>query len=122
MQDGRDNTLRLDWLPPPGFVLCSVPSVKSGEALVVEFRQDWRRYEIFVLRYRCGFVAYHNECPHSAKPLDWMGRFLTRDKEFIRCAGHGAKFRIDDGYCIKGPCIGARLTPCLLYTSDAADE
>ncbi len=107
-------------MPLPGFVLCNANSVKIGEAFVVEFREDWRRYEIFVMRYGSGFVAYHNECPHSAKPLDWRGSFMTRDKEFIRCAGHGARFRIGDGYCIKGPCIGARLSPIPIAV-DAGD-
>ena len=56
--------------------------------------------------------AYVNSCPHVGTPLDmWPGRFLTRDGEYILCATHGALFRIEDGHCVAGPCVGRGLTP-----------
>jgi nitrite reductase/ring-hydroxylating ferredoxin subunit len=110
VQDERDEHLsRPDWLPPVGHFLCRADRIGDGEAEIFEFRRDWQRYEIFVLRHGEAFVAYHNDCPHTGGPLDWMGRFLTRDKTLIRCAGHGAKFRIENGLCIKGPCAGTSL-------------
>ncbi len=60
-----------------------------------------RRNEVFV---------YVNSCPHIGTPLDWTpDRFLSRDGRTIVCATHGAQFRIDDGMCISGPCIGDSL-------------
>jgi nitrite reductase/ring-hydroxylating ferredoxin subunit len=54
--------------------------------------------------------VYVNSCPHIGTPLDWTpDRFLSRDGRTIVCATHGAQFRIDDGVCINGPCIGDRL-------------
>lgn len=54
--------------------------------------------------------VYVNSCPHIGTPLDWTpDRFLSRDGRTIVCATHGAEFRIGDGVCIKGPCIGDRL-------------
>ena len=42
-----------------------------------------------------------------------MGRtaFLTHDREHIQCTMHGALFRLDDGYCVYGPCAGRGLAP-----------
>ena len=54
--------------------------------------------------------VYVNSCPHIGTPLDWTpNRFLSRDGRTIVCATHGAQFRIDDGVCINGPCIGDSL-------------
>lgn len=54
--------------------------------------------------------VYVNSCPHIGTPLDWTpDRFLSRDGRTIVCATHGAQFRIVDGVCINGPCIGDRL-------------
>jgi len=54
--------------------------------------------------------VYVNSCPHIGTPLDWTpDRFLSRDGRTIVCATHGAQFRIDDGVCINGPCIGDSL-------------
>ena len=56
--------------------------------------------------------AYENACPHTGGPLDWVpDRFLAPGKDMILCATHGALFRIEDGYCLAGPCAGERLTP-----------
>jgi nitrite reductase/ring-hydroxylating ferredoxin subunit len=56
--------------------------------------------------------AYVNSCPHVGTPLDmWPGRFLTKDGGHILCATHGALFRIEDGHCVAGPCVGQGLTP-----------
>ena len=119
MQDERDERLsRPDWLPPPGHVLCRADRIVDGEAEIFEFRRDWERYEIFVLRRGEALVAYRNDCPHTGGPLDWMGRFLTRDKTLIRCAGHGAKFRIEDGVCVKGPCAGQSLVAVPIAIAD----
>lgn len=54
--------------------------------------------------------VYVNSCPHIGTPLDWTpGRFLSRDGRTIVCATHGAHFRISDGVCITGPCVGDSL-------------
>ena len=39
------------------------------------------------------------------------GRFLTKDGTLIQCSTHGAKFGIEDGICVSGPCQGDRLKP-----------
>ncbi len=67
-------------------------------------------YEIFIVRSGEQIFAYRNHCPHTGAPLDWQpDQFLDVDKMFIQCAFHGALFRIEDGYCVRGPCTGQSL-------------
>ena len=37
--------------------------------------------------------------------------FLSFERKHILCATHGALFRIDDGHCFQGPCVGKSLIP-----------
>jgi nitrite reductase/ring-hydroxylating ferredoxin subunit len=63
--------------------------------------------------------GYLNACPHTGGPLDWVpGRFLNAEGDLIQCSTHGALFRIEDGFCVAGPCAGASLTPASLKIQD----
>ncbi len=43
--------------------------------------------------------------------LDWApGQGLSDHRKHILCATHGALFRIDDGHCLHGPCLGRGLS------------
>ena len=68
---------------------------------------------------RCGFLvrqgdavhAYRDDCPHAGNRLEWKpDAFLTKDRRLIMCSVHGANFRIHDGLCVAGPCMGRSLT------------
>lgn len=108
-------------LPPPGHILCPLADLAEGAAGVFEFRDGHCRVEIFVLRHGRGVVGYVNDCPHRNLPLDGMpGRFLTREGTLIQCVNHGAKFRIEDGVCIDGPCVGMRLSPVAVTVAGGA--
>ena len=73
---------------------------KSGSKALLAVR---KKGEVFV---------YINSCPHIGVPLDFVpGNFLDLNKEYILCSSHGALFRISDGYCISGPCLGKNLQP-----------
>jgi len=67
---------------------------------------------ILAVRKGLSIYLYNNSCPHIHSPLDFIpGRFLTPEKDLILCSTHGALFRIEDGHCVFGPCIGKRLEP-----------
>ena len=52
-------------------------------------------------------------------PLDWLpDRFFDRGGAFLLCGTHGALFRPDDGLCVRGPCVGKRLAPAKVVTTD----
>lgn len=66
---------------------------------------------LFVVRQGKRVFAYVNSCPHIGVPLDWTpDEFLDAQGTHIQCSTHGALFRIEDGYCTKGPCTGETLT------------
>jgi len=66
--------------------------------------------EIMLIRRDGDVYGYVNSCPHTGVCLDWQpGEFLTADRRRIICATHGAEFRIEDGYCLAGPCAGDQL-------------
>lgn len=68
--------------------------------------------EVFVVRKGEYVFAYENSCPHTGVTLNWLpDRFLDRGAETIQCDVHGARFRIEDGACLFGPCAGRGLTP-----------
>ncbi len=67
--------------------------------------------DIFLVRDNTRVYAYYNSCPHTGAPLDWVpDQFLSVDASQIQCATHAARFRIEDGICIAGPCTGKRLS------------
>ncbi|MGH8528513.1 MAG: Rieske (2Fe-2S) protein [Nevskiales bacterium] len=90
---------RLEDLPDPGSARFAFAGDSHGHGLCVLRRGD----QVF---------GYLNRCPHTGGPLDWVpGQFLSADQGLIQCSTHGAQFRIEDGYCVAGPCAGASLTP-----------
>jgi nitrite reductase/ring-hydroxylating ferredoxin subunit len=56
--------------------------------------------------------AYKNECKHLPMRLDEREPHTYWDAcgELLHCSSHGARFRVEDGLCISGPCAGDHLT------------
>lgn len=70
---------------------------------------DWP-LSLFVVRRDRRVRGYVNRCPHAGHELNlFPNEFLTSDGELILCRSHGARFRVDDGFCVLGPCPGATL-------------
>jgi nitrite reductase/ring-hydroxylating ferredoxin subunit len=73
---------------------------------------------IFLVRRGDVIAGYVNSCPHTGGPLDWVEhQFLDLERRHILCATHGALFRIEDGHCLAGPCLGKRLSPVAVTLS-----
>ena len=67
------------------------------------------RESIIVHRVGNWVDAWLNICPHQGRRLDYVpGKFLI-DRGRLVCAAHGASFRLADGRCVSGPCLGASL-------------
>ncbi len=74
---------------------------------------------LFAVRQGGDVRVYVNSCPHIGVPLDWApDRFLSHDRQRIICAMHGAEFRIADGLCTAGPCLGDRLEAVMIEIKD----
>ena len=90
--------------------LCHQNDISNRECRGFEYPLHGKTTQFFVLRKNHKFYAYMNDCPHVGTPLNWENtNFLTPDGNKIICATHGALFRIEDGYCTDGPCVGMRL-------------
>jgi nitrite reductase/ring-hydroxylating ferredoxin subunit len=92
-------------------LLCRLDEIEDGEAK--GFPAPPGAF-IGLLAVRQGGTVrvYLNSCPHIGVPLDWApDEFLDATGTHIQCATHGAQFRIADGLCVKGPCMGESLEP-----------
>lgn len=73
----------------------------------------------FVLRWQGHWFAYRNSCPHTGVALNWMpDQFLDITGEYIHCGLHGALFRPNDGFCVRGPCVGRSLASLPIQLRD----
>lgn len=98
--------------------LCRLDDIPDGNAIAVQVDSATGGFELVVLREGERVYAYHNECPHQGRRLDYApGRFLVRDGRIV-CAAHGATFRCADGLCIGGPCLGASLATVAVHVED----
>ena len=92
--------------------LCALADIEDGGSAAFTITVHQRPLELMAIRRDGRVFVYVNACPHWGSPLDlYPGRFLNREKTLIQCSTHGAQFRIEDGFCIKGPCLGASLQP-----------
>ena len=61
------------------------------------------------------YFAYHNLCKHLPVTLDLNdGAFFTHDKSHLQCHMHGAMYEVETGFCVAGPCQGARLSTLII--------
>lgn len=65
---------------------------------------------LFAVHHAGNFYVYENRCPHVGVSLNWQPNvFLNLEQTHIQCSTHGALFRIDNGLCEWGPCVGQSL-------------
>ena len=78
-----------------------------------------KRVDGFVVRRDGEVFAYRNSCPHTGSPLDWVDhQFLDLEGALIQCAVHDARFLIDTGECVVGPCPGQSLEALSVAVED----
>ena len=92
--------------------LCQFEDLPDGRSKGV-LPNDRGRDQVVLVRQGSRVFGYINNCPHYDKaPLGWKkDEFLTADRQHIMCASHGALFRVTDGACELGPCLGQSLAP-----------
>ena len=96
---------------PAGVTLSPLDLIADGAArnFVVQLRAG--RFHGFVVRRSDAVHGYVDRCPHAQMPLtQQLDDYLTPSGDLIACSWHGALFRIEDGLCVGGPCVGQRLT------------
>ncbi|HET8727411.1 MAG TPA: Rieske 2Fe-2S domain-containing protein [Alphaproteobacteria bacterium] len=91
--------------------LCRLDDIPEGAARGFSLGEGTDRLDVLVARRGGRAFAYVNSCPHIGTPLDWTpDRFMSADGAHLQCATHGALFRVEDGTCIAGPCVGQALS------------
>ena len=90
--------------------ICDLNKLTDQGSWSFDLPQDDAVIEGFVV-YKDGHVsAFENRCPHTGAPLNWSPhQFLDVEAEYIQCSLHGAIFRTEDGFCLRGPCVGESL-------------
>lgn len=86
--------------------LCRIDDIPDGAAIAAQVDSASGGFELILLRRGGRVFAYHNECPHAGRNLDYApGQFLVQEDRLI-CAAHGATFAVESGACLGGPCRG----------------
>ncbi|WP_455209761.1 Rieske (2Fe-2S) protein [Kaarinaea lacus] len=99
--------------------LANTGDIAEDSAKAFELSQFEPPMELFVVHQQQRFFAYLNRCPHTGVNLNWWpDQFFDVEHEYIQCATHGALFKVENGYCVRGPCAGASLQPMSIVIQD----
>jgi len=101
--------------------LCKIESLRDPGTQNVVFGEPPDELDIVIVQAQGTRHAYINSCPHEHIPLEtFPNHFLTEDKKYFLCSGHGARFVLATGECIYGPCLGKSLTRLPIEERDGA--
>lgn len=99
--------------------LCALDDIPDGGAKGFDAGTCGLAEDLIVLRRGRDAFAYVNRCPHQGTPLEtFPDRFLDQTGELLICSTHGARFRVRDGFCVKGPCEGTSLEAVAIAVED----
>jgi nitrite reductase/ring-hydroxylating ferredoxin subunit len=101
--------------PSVGTELGILTDIPDGGAKIasLELKSDTNNlnpFKFIMLRSGQNVVAYVNRCAHFGVPLSENDEHLILESHIsISCNVHYARFRWQDGYCIRGDCEGESL-------------
>lgn len=103
------NAAAVTWRDMP---LCALTDIEDGRSRGFDPLNEGRD-TMFIVRRGNEVFGYRNACPHvDFGRMGWKkDEYLNGARSMIMCAAHGALFRVEDGICVSGPCLGAALTP-----------
>jgi nitrite reductase/ring-hydroxylating ferredoxin subunit len=92
--------------PPSGSVLADIAALPDHGGKAIQYKaDDGKVLNIFIQKIEGVIAAYENVCPHAGTPLNLFNdKFLDLDNKYLLCRTHGAKFDVNTGECIAGPC------------------
>ncbi|MEC9073187.1 MAG: Rieske 2Fe-2S domain-containing protein, partial [Myxococcota bacterium] len=74
------------------------------------FVRDGEELTGFVVNHEGALYAYVNRCAHVTYSLDiGDGQVMDRNREFILCSVHGARYLPESGRCFLGRAVGRSL-------------
>lgn len=96
--------------------LGSADEVHEGKSKAYTLTINNKTVALFVVHFRGTFYGYENQCPHTGVNLNWQpDQFIDHSGKNIICTTHGALFRIEDGLCEWGPCLGQQLRSLTIH-------
>jgi nitrite reductase/ring-hydroxylating ferredoxin subunit len=99
--------------------LCRLADIPDGGARGFAVEGPGLAQRLVVVRRGDAVFGYVNSCPHVPTRLDYTpGEFLDESGCLLLCQGHGARFRVEDGLCVEGPCEGEALFPAPVRVAD----
>ena len=91
-------------------VVVDVSDLAPGHTRLFPFARDGEELAGFVVNHEGTLYAYVNRCAHVTYSLDiGDGELMDRNREFILCSVHGARFLPESGHCFMGPAVGRSL-------------
>lgn len=104
--------------------LCHLDELDDGQSRGFDPLQQGRD-SLFLIRQGTQVFGYRNACPHrgyQGTSMAWKkDAFLTKQRDRILCAAHGAQFDIASGECVVGPCIGQSLEKLRLIQTEQGE-
>lgn len=92
--------------------LCRLEDLAEGAGKDILLPTPEGMRYIMLFRHGDAVRAWLNTCPHQGRSLSWApDQFLFDPVGNLVCPHHGACFDLADGFCVSGPCQGAKLTP-----------
>lgn len=80
------------------------------------------RHDLVLIKLKNEIKAYENNCPHQNVPLNEAYKIdVNPFDNTMKCSVHDAFFKIENGECIDGPCLGEHLTPVSIRVDDKGD-
>lgn len=106
---------------PSTLRLCDLTEIAEGAATAIPLPAWGSETAVLLFRRSGRLHVYWDRCPHMGTSLRWGAKILLApDGMHLRCASHDASFRILDGSCVRGPCVGEALeTPAFRIVDGA---
>ncbi len=97
-------------IKPKKYSVCRLEKLIEKRCYGCEITHEGKLNSYFLVYHNNKIYSYLNRCPHTGVNLDWIPhQFLDSNNELIQCATHGALFNIEEGLCLRGPCVGDKL-------------
>lgn len=83
---------------------------------------EGKKDSIILVKFADTARAYINNCPHANVPLDSMYKIEIDPRALtLKCSVHDAFFKVEDGFCVSGPCHQQSLTAVPIIIDDTGN-
>lgn len=99
--------------------LCNTSDIAFDSSKGFALEKDDEEQTVFIVNRNNHFYAYKNFCPHTGATLNWQSdAYMDYDNLYIQCSIHGARFEVETGFCVWGPCANQSLISVAIEVKD----